>query len=155
MLKTENPIIFTCFEDNSYFSSFKQQKSFVYCCWKRVNNLCWCFYVHNFYIFSVFCVCKFFYFLIFSTHLQQNCALLQMTICLCQMNYKIPLQQCQLFKLWLRRQQKSLHKEFYLLIWSQWSKYAKFEHATQYLTYQTININRQWKFLKMGILRQT
>jgi hypothetical protein len=42
------------------------------------------------------------------THLQQNFTLLQITIGHCQMKYKMPYQQCHLFKVRLGRQQKNL-----------------------------------------------
>jgi hypothetical protein len=88
------------------FYIYKQQKSFVFCFCKRVSNLCWC--ALSFGIFCS-CVCEFFLFLIrsegadnatfkwctisnqhFSSQYIFSRSLLQLTICHCQMNYKIP-----------------------------------------------------------------
>jgi hypothetical protein len=54
----------------------------------------------------------------------------------CQMNYKIPYQQCQSFKFQLRRQQKGLNLD----ICTKNSIHLK---PVECLTYHTANINRQ------------
>jgi hypothetical protein len=46
------------------FYIYKQQRSFVFCFCKRVSNLCWCFYVLYFSVFSASVCAIFFYFLI-------------------------------------------------------------------------------------------
>jgi hypothetical protein len=113
MLKTENPIIFTGFEDESYFL-------------RALYFGIFCFCVCNFFLFSLkkwgSRQCNIY--MVYNHRptpihqqptYQHNFLLLQLTIGNCQMNYKMLYQQCQL-----------IFAQRINFFWNQWSTYAKY-----------------------------